>query len=88
LRVLDRRGLDAIGAVVRLEAAGRPQYRQVQPNQSYCSSNDPRVHFGLGAAARAERVTVRWPDGQEEVFGPLEADRIHELRRGATASAR
>lgn len=84
-KVLNRRGTYAIGARVRLQAGGRTQWRQVQPNQSYCSSNDPRVHFGLGQAARVERVLVDWPYGAEESFGPLAAGRIYELREGTGA---
>jgi Na+-translocating ferredoxin:NAD+ oxidoreductase RnfD subunit len=45
------------------DSRGRVQTRQVQAGSSYLSSEDPRVHFGLGAA-RPVRVTVRWPDGR------------------------
>jgi hypothetical protein len=81
-KVLDSRGLEAIGALLRLEAGGRRQWRQVQPNQSYCSSNDPRVHYGLGKVTQVDKVVVRWPKGTEETFGPFEANRIYELREG------
>jgi hypothetical protein len=40
------------------------------------------VHFGLGAASELKSIEVRWPDGTRESFGPLPADRIHELRQG------
>lgn len=83
LKVLNQKGTYAIGAVVRLEAGGKTRWQQVLPNRSYASSNDPRVHFGLGPLAGADRVTVRWPNGKEEVFGPLEANRLHELREGS-----
>jgi hypothetical protein len=82
LRVLDARGVDAIQARVELAAGGRVQWRRVDPSYSYCASNDPRVHFGLGNATRADEVTVHWPDGTQERFGPLEADRIVALQRG------
>jgi hypothetical protein len=87
-RVLNARGTDAHNALVRLEAGGRTQYRQVQPNEGYCSSNDPRVHFGLGTVTRAERVIVRWPGGGEESFGPFDAGRVYELREGKGVMAR
>jgi hypothetical protein len=79
-RVLDRRGLAAINAELRLESGSFRRWQRVLPNQSYCSSNDPRVHFGLGRIARVEQVTVRWPDGTEEAFGPFVADQFHTLR--------
>jgi hypothetical protein len=29
-----------------------------------------------------DEITVKWPDGALEIFGPFEADRIVLLRRG------
>lgn len=81
-RVLNRRGTDAVGAQVRVQAGGRRQWRLVQTAYSYCASNDPRVHFGLGAATQVDEVAVRWPDGKEELFGARPAGRVHELREG------
>jgi hypothetical protein len=82
LRVLNRKGTEAIGAALGIEAAGRMQRRMVLPNQSYASSSDPRVHCGLGAALKVDRVTVEWPAGTNEAFGPFDADRIYEIRQG------
>jgi hypothetical protein len=42
---------------------GRTLVREAQAGSSYLSSEDPRLHFGLGAADHAARVDVRWPDG-------------------------
>ncbi len=81
-RVLDGNGSDALGATVRIRAGDRAQVRGIQPAYSYQASNDPRAHFGLGAAERADEVVVRWTDGSEESFGPLAARAIHVLRRG------
>ncbi len=80
-RVLDRRGSDALGAMMEIVADGQRQFRLVHPAYGYCSSNDPRAHFGLGAAARVEDVRVRWPDGEAQRFGPFEANAIYTLRR-------
>ena len=55
-RVRNERGIDAVGAVISIETQGRRQYRLVQTAYSYCASNDPRVHFGLGGADRVEEV--------------------------------
>ncbi|MCI0539193.1 MAG: CRTAC1 family protein [Verrucomicrobiales bacterium] len=87
-RVLNRKGLDAINASVRIEANGRAQFREVMPNQGYCSSQDPRVHFGLGSVREKEniRVAVRWPGGREEGFGPFEAGHLHTIQEGIGTS--
>jgi hypothetical protein len=34
----------------------------------YLSANDPRLHFGLGAAAKIDRITVTWPSGARQVL--------------------
>lgn len=81
-RVLDAKGSDALGARVDLEVGGRTLRRDVRSGYSYLAANDPRVHVGLGEAREVSRVTVTWPDGAREVFGPLTADRVVTLMRG------
>ncbi len=73
---------DAIGARVAISAAGRKQVREVQTGGSVLSANDPRVHFGLGAATRVERLTVRWPDGSTETRSDVAADQCLTLQQG------
>ncbi|MGZ4281620.1 MAG: CRTAC1 family protein, partial [Gaiellaceae bacterium] len=55
---------------------GRRLVHQVQAGSSYLSSEDPRVHFGLGAAARVKELIVRWPDGHITRQQDVAADRI------------
>jgi hypothetical protein len=74
---------DALGAQVTVTTgANLSQTREAQTGGSVLSANDPRVHFGLGPATRVERLTIRWPDGARERFGPFPADRILTLRQG------
>jgi hypothetical protein len=42
--------------------------RDVASGDSYASSHDTRLHFGLGDATVADEVTVRWPDGATRVL--------------------
>lgn len=81
-RVINARGMNAIGASVRVNTNGTKQWRTVQRAYSYCASNDPRVHFGLGSAKSVQEILVRWPGGVEEIFDPVKPGRIHELREG------
>jgi hypothetical protein len=53
---------DAIGARVTVTAGKLVQLHDVIPVTGYLSQADPRAHFGLGAADRAETVEIRWPD--------------------------
>jgi hypothetical protein len=73
---------DALGAVVRVRAGGRAWTGFACPGQSYCSSGDPRVHFGLGPASAVDEIGVDWPDGTREVFPGGPADCAITLSRG------
>ena len=81
--VLDRKGRIAVGARLRIVTGERWQWRRVQPGYGFCSSNDPRVHCGLGTFARVDAVEVLWSRDDRETFGPFEAEKLHELRQGA-----
>ena len=59
---------DAIGASVRLEACGKPQFDTVRNGGSYLSRNDPRLHFGLGSCTVVDRVKITWPRGESQVL--------------------
>ncbi len=60
---------------------GRRLVREVQAGSSYLSSEDPRVHFGLGAATSVRRVVVRFPFGGTRVLRNVRADRVVVVRR-------
>ena len=67
----------APGAVVTaLLPDGRRLSRDVQAGSSYLSSEDPRVHFGLGTATRVKQLVVRWPGGKVSRLTGVAADRI------------
>jgi ASPIC and UnbV/FG-GAP-like repeat/Domain of unknown function (DUF6851) len=70
---------------------GRRLVREVQAGSSYLSSEDPRVHLGLGAATSVSQLIVRYPDGQIVDRNNVPADRIVFFRRqtrSATVLAR
>jgi hypothetical protein len=72
----------AIGARIRLTAGSRTQMRDVKAGSSYLSQNDLRAHFGLGAAARADRIDVRWPSGRTEAIIGVAANQIITIEEG------
>jgi hypothetical protein len=73
---------NAIGARVLIVAGGATLVREVQGGGSYYSQNDLRVHAGLGDATKVDRVEVRWPSGNEEVFRDVPTRRIVTLVEG------
>lgn len=73
---------DAIGSTVYLTAGGIKQRGDVMSGGSFESSNDFRVHFGLGQATRADKVEVRWPDGARETYQLPGIDRYYAIEEG------
>ena len=74
---------DAIGARVTLHGATRAWVDEVRSGSSFNSSNDLRLHFGLGASPRLISIKVRWPNGSDETFDPpTSLDQFIELTEG------
>jgi len=76
------RNTEAIGARVRLTSGSRTQIRDIKAGSSYMSQNDLRAHFGLGTAARADRIEVVWPDGRIESATDVPANQIITIEEG------
>jgi hypothetical protein len=83
LRLLGEKGADLVGARVVLETASGRQTRFVKGGASYGSTNDPRLHFGLGADTKITKATVYWPSGKVQEVAGLEPDSYWELTEGA-----
>ncbi|MGH9585972.1 MAG: CRTAC1 family protein [Acidobacteriaceae bacterium] len=73
---------DATGASVFLTAGGITQRGDVLSGGSFASSNDPRVHFGLGQATRIDRLELSWPGGRKEQVGVPAPDCIYTIQQG------
>ena len=73
---------DAVGATVYLTAAGLRQREDVLSGGSYLSSNDQRVHFGLGDATRVDDVEIHWPDRTVEKLNLPAVDAIFTIEEG------
>ncbi|MBT7550398.1 MAG: CRTAC1 family protein, partial [Gemmatimonadetes bacterium] len=66
---------DALGARVTVITGDRRQVRERQSGGSYLASHDPRLHFGLDTATRAD-IEIRWPDGMRQRLDDIAADQI------------
>ena len=73
---------DAVGATVYLTAGGIRQRGDVLSGGSYLSSNDLRVHFGLGDAAKIDAVEIHWPSRTTERVKLPAVDRIYTITEG------
>jgi len=67
---------DGMGAHLELLAGGRKQVAERFAGSGYLSQDDGRIHFGLGTAPKADKLTIHWPSGQDQVLENLDVDRV------------
>ncbi|MBI3940602.1 MAG: CRTAC1 family protein [Acidobacteria bacterium] len=77
---------EAVGAQVRLTAAGRTRLSFVNAGNGFASQSTRRVHFGLGSGKTIESVEIRWPSGARQLFRQLQPDRIYRIAEGSAAA--
>jgi hypothetical protein len=77
-----RSNRSAIGARVTVTVAGRRLIDEVRSGGSFCSQNDLRIHMGLGARTRADRIDVAWPSGAADAIAGIDADGLVVIREG------
>ena len=73
---------DAIGARITVRSTTRTWVDEVRSGSSYNSSNDLRLHFGLGSTANLTDMTVRWPNGETEQFAAPALDHFTDVIEG------
>jgi len=66
---------DAIGARITVVSGSLRQIQDLIPVRGYLSQGDPRMHYGLGKAAKADRVEICWPNGKRTELRDVSADR-------------
>ncbi|HUU09812.1 MAG TPA: CRTAC1 family protein [Phycisphaerae bacterium] len=76
---LARTKVPAIGARVTVTVGNTRLVQETGAVTGYLSQSDPRAHFGLGKAAQADRVEVRWPNGPNTVLTNVPANQILDV---------
>jgi hypothetical protein len=79
-----RSNRSAIGARVALTDSNlRTQRREVISGRGYLSQSELALTFGLGTAAKVERVTIHWPgkNGITQVLKDLPVNRVHHIHQ-------
>lgn len=71
-----------IGSSVTIRCGEERQTRWVVGGESFLSSSEEVLHFGLGTSAVVDELTVVWPDGQSESFAELQAGQTVRVVRG------
>jgi hypothetical protein len=83
-----RSNRSAIGARVKVVCGNRSQMDEVMSGSSYYSQNDLRLHFGLGAASRADIVEIAWPSGLKESLRGVDANQFVTIEEGKGVTKR
>ncbi len=74
-------GRTALETSVTVTAGGRSQVQRYRVSPSYASGSLVPLHFGLGAAEKADEVVIRWPDGATRTFRDVPARRTYTVRQ-------
>ncbi len=77
---------DAVGASVYVTAGGVRQRGDVISGGSYASSNDFRVHFGLGSSTKIDNAEIHWPSGVVEHVNLPDVDCFYAVAEGKGAT--
>ena len=77
---------DAVGAAVYVTSGGIRQRGDVISGGSYASSNDFRVHFGLGNSTKIDNAEIHWPDGAVERVNLPSVDCFYTVEEGKGAT--
>ena len=79
---------DGYGARILLRLPDERQFwHRGAADGSFLSSNDPRVHFGLGDYRGSVNVVVQWPSGRQEVFRDVASRQTITLVEGEGESS-
>ena len=76
------RNREAIGARVKLTAGDLVQWDEVRAGDSYLSSSDKRLHFGLGKQNKVDFIEIHWPDGKLETVRNLNPNQFVFIEEG------
>jgi enediyne biosynthesis protein E4 len=73
---------DGLGARLKVTAGDFVAYDQTKGGMSYCSSQDPRIYFGLAQHTKVESVEITWPSGTVDTIQNVSSDQIITVEEG------
>jgi hypothetical protein len=77
-----RSNRSAIGARCTIEAGGRKQIADVVGGGSYYSQSAFTLYFGVGKAEKIDRIEIRWPAGETQVWSSVAPNRTLLITEG------
>jgi hypothetical protein len=77
---------DMYGTKITIVSNDHRYLRLINTGHSFCSSHDPRAHFGLGNITSINKILVIWPGGDNEVFKNVNVNQFLILKKGTGES--
>ena len=71
-----------IGARLVAEVGNRQIVREIFPANSYLSQSPATAHFGLGSNDKIDTLTIRWPNGKEQIVKDISNNQHLIIREG------
>lgn len=72
---------DGLGAKAKVTfSGGSVQYNHATTSTGFSASSDKRIHFGLGAATKVDKLELTWPSGIRQTLIDVAADRVLTIR--------
>ena len=65
-----------LGATLRIQTTAGVQVREINATASYQSSNDVRLHVGVGADKTIQKIEIRWPSGSTQTLTDVPVNQI------------
>ncbi len=76
---------DAIGSIAFVTIGKLRLRGDVISGGSYASQNDLKMHFGLGEAAKIDKIEISWANGKSEIVNVNAVDRVWTVTQGKGA---
>ena len=74
--IRDRNGSPVIGARVSAVIGGRTVNRELRVANSFLSSSEPIIHFGLGSEKVVNSLVINYPSGQKASYDTIDAGQV------------
>lgn len=72
----------AIGAIITVTTGEKKQVLVNQWTTGYLSNSESRIHIGLGQQRIIDKLEVKWPDGEQEIYKNIVSCRYITIEKG------
>jgi hypothetical protein len=73
---------DAIGSTAFVTTGKTRQRADVVSGGGFCSQNEMTLHFGIGSAAKVDKLEIRWSNGTRETFDVPSVNKTFVVTQG------